>query len=336
MSGFLSDDHGSSAMRDRPSYDGHMCKRGVSRTLMAITVAVPLLVAGVADGQAESGQRSSGGLLHYNHAYAVLDRDTAHAIEHSGYLRQFANFELRTTTGADGATWTGRYLLGRETYLELFGEGDLPGQDGRTGAGGMGLSTECADDLPEVTAELRDEGVADPIEFSQTRDFGDGDPVPWFDSLLTTQRYDAFGVWAMEYRPEYFADPRSGTEPPDHPGDVGRERYLSDDYRGHVMRDVTGIRIAVTAGDLANTVPLLRAGDFAVRHRPDGGVTARGGGTTIRFDVVPLHQTGLREVAMSLNHPVWERHEERIGRSTLVVGPFARAVWTFAGPHDTP
>ena len=310
-----------------------MCKRGVSRTLMAVVVAVPMLVAGVADGRAESGTGSSGRLLHYNHAYAVLDRDTAQAIEHSGYLREFANFELRTTTGADGDTWTGRYLLGRETYLELFEEGDLPGQDGRVGSGGMALSTECAEDLPEVTEELHDEGIAHPIEFSQTRDFGDGKPVPWFDSLLTTHEYDTFGVWAMEYRPEYFADPRSKTEPAGHPGDVSRERYLSDDYRGHTMRDVTGIRIAVTAGDLANTVPLLRAGDFTVRHRPDGGVTAHGDDTTIRFDVVPLHQTGLRQVEMSLNQPVWDRHEERIGRSTLVVGPFARAVWTFADPR---
>jgi len=94
-----------------------MCKRGVSRTLMAVVVAVPMLVAGVADGRAEAGAGSSGRLLHYNHAYAVLDRDTAQAIERSGYLREFANFELRTTTGADGDTWTGRYLLGRETYL---------------------------------------------------------------------------------------------------------------------------------------------------------------------------------------------------------------------------
>jgi hypothetical protein len=309
-----------------------MLHRGVSRTLLAVTVAVPLLVAGVADGSAENGERLPGRLLHYNHAYAVLDRDTADAIEQSGYLREFANFELRTTTGADGRTWTGRYLLGRETYLELFGVGDLPGQDGRAGSGGMGLSTERAHDLPEVTDGLLEEGVADPIEFSQTRDFGDGEPVPWFDSLFTTQRYDTFGAWAMEYRPEYFADPRSETEPASHPRDVGRERYLSDGYRGHAMRDVTAIRIAVTAGDLANTVPLLRAGDFTVRHRPDGGVTASGDDTTIHLDVVPVHEVGLRQVEMSLNHPVWPRHEERIGRSTLVVGPF-RAVWTFGDPR---
>lgn len=307
-----------------------MRNRGVARPLLAVVVAVPLLATGVADSRADG---LPGRLLQFNHAYSVLDPATADAIEHSSYLRRFANFELRTTTGAGGQTWTGRYLLGRETYLELFGAGDLPGPDGKPGAGGLGLSTEMADDLTVVTDELRDEGVSHPIEFSQTRDFGDGAPVPWFDSVFTTQRYDAFGAWAMEYRPEYFADPRSETEPAEHQDDVGRERYLPDDYRRHLMRDVTSIRIAVTARDLANTVPLLRAGDFTVVPRPGGGVVAHGDDTSIRFDVVPRDQIGLRQIEMSLNHSVGYRHEERLGRSTLVVGPFKKAVWTFGSPH---
>jgi hypothetical protein len=305
--------------------------RGAARAILSVVVALPLLGAVAADGDVET-QPSAEQLLHYNHAYVVLDHVTADAIEESGYLREFANFELRTTTGADGRTWTGRYLLGRETYLELFKAGDLPGQDGRLGSGGMGVSTECADDLTTVTERLRDLGVPDPVEFGQTRDFGDGEPVPWFDSVFTTDRYDTFGAWAMEYRPEYFDDPRSETEPGNHPDDVGRERYLSDGYRGHRMRDVTSIHIAVTARDLANSVPLLRAGNFAVQHGPDG-VIARGGGTTIRLDVVPHAQVGLRQVEMSLNWPAGYRHEEQIGRSTLVVGPSSRAVWTFSAPR---
>jgi hypothetical protein len=49
----------------------------------------------------------------------------------------------------------------------------------------------------------------------------------------------------------------------------------------------------------------------------------------IRFDAVSPDQVGLRRVEMSLNRPVAYRHEERIGRSSLVVGPGARAVWAF-------
>ncbi|MER7898773.1 DUF5829 family protein [Streptomyces sp. NPDC096046] len=300
---------------------------------MTMVVALALagaVLGGVNTARAEGDGTSTGRqLLFYNHAYGVLDRATADAVEHSSYLRDFADFQVRTTTGSGGQTWTGRYLMGRETYFELFGVDDVPGKDGTLGAAGLGVSTERAGDLATVIERLRKAGVSDPVEFRQTRDFGDGVPVPWFDAVFTADRYDLFGAWGMEYRPEYFADPRGNTEPASHPGDVGRERYLSDAYRDHLMRDVTGVRLAVTAHDLAGTVPLLKAGGFAVRSLPGGAVVAKGGGTTIRFDAVPLDQVGLKRVEMSLNRSVPVRHVERIGHSALVVGPGTHAVWTF-------
>jgi len=302
------------------------------RMIVVVAAALAASAAGVGGASAEES-RPTVPLLYFNHAYGVVDRETADAIEDSDYLRDFANFEVRTTTGAD-KTWTGRYLYGRETYIELFGAGDLPGQDAAFGSTGMGISTEQDGDLTTVVDRLADEGVSEPIQFLQTRDFGDGIPVPWFDAILTTVEYDSFGAWAMEWRPEYFADPRGKTEPPSHPGDVGRERYLSDAYRDHLMRDVTAIHLAVTQRDLDSTVPLLRAGGFQVRSAPGGGIIARSGGTTLRFDVVPVSQVGLRQVDLSLNRAVAYCHKEQIGRSTLVVGPGDRAVWTFPASPD--
>ncbi|WP_435120577.1 DUF5829 family protein [Amycolatopsis thermoflava] len=267
-------------------------------------------------------------LLYFNHAYGVIDRETADAVEHSQFLREFANFQVRTTTGG-GQTWTARYVLGRETYLELFGVGDLAGQNGVLGAGGLAVSAERDGDLAAAAERLRALGD-EPVLSLQTRDFGDGVPVPWFDVVFTSgiTSYDAFGARGMEYRPEFFADPRSNTEPASYPGDVGRERVLPDDYAGHLMREVTAIRIGIIAGDHADTVPLLRAGGFAVRTTPHGTVATRGG-TTIRLDVVPPAEIGLRSVEFSLSGAVNHRHVERIGDSELVVGPGPRAHWTF-------
>ncbi|MFD4631568.1 DUF5829 family protein [Streptomyces sp. NPDC058284] len=317
-----------------------MLLRRKSRMVMALVMALVAALAWTVQGSAwaapPGGERPAPGrqLLFFNHAYGVLDRETADAIEHSAYLRDFANFQVRTTTGSGGQVWTGRYLMGRETYVELFGVGDLPGKDGAFGATGMGLSVEQAGDLATVRERLVALGVT-PADFLQTRDFGDGVPVPWFDGFfaIAADAYDSFGAWSMEYRPEYFADPRGRTEPPSHPGDVGRERYLSDDYRDHQMRDVTSLRLALTRRDVASTVPLLKAGGFAVKSLPGGGAVASHGGTTIRFDATTREEAGLREIAFSLNRPAIHRHEERIGRSTLTVGPGARALWTFAGPR---
>jgi hypothetical protein len=296
--------------------------------IMVSALAVALIGAVESTGGTAQAEATGRQLLFFNHAYGVFDRETADAIEHSTYLRDFANFQVRTTTGTGGQQWTGRYLMGHETYLELFGVGDVPGQDGTLGSGGMGLGTERDGDIEAMTARLPAEGVADPVEFLQTRDFGDGVPVPWFDAILTTETYDAFGAWAMEYRPEYFADPRGNTEPAAYPGDVGRERYLPDAYQDHLMRDVTSIRMGVTQRDLDATVPLLRAGGLTVRTVPTGVIATRGG-TTIRFDAVPREQAGMKQVELSLNTPVPYCHVEQLGNSTLVVGPGAHAVWTF-------
>ena len=44
------------------------------------------------------------------------------------------------------------------------------------------------------------------------------------------------------------------------------------------MKNVTGITIAVTENDLANNLPLLKAGGFAVRSLAGGGAVTSGGG----------------------------------------------------------
>lgn len=303
----------------------------ILRLFVALAVAMAgITVGGVQAAYAERSGSSPAGrqLLFFNHAYGVLDRATADAIENSAYLRKFANFQVRSTTGSGGQTWKGRYLMGHETYVELFGVGDLPEPDGVYGHTGMGVSTERDGDLATVIQRLKDAGITKPFEFQQTRDFGDGVPVPWFDAVFTTDAYDAFGTWGMEYRPEYFADPRGKTGPPRYPGDVGRDRYLNDDYRDHLMRDVTGIRLGITKRDLGNTVPLLKAGGFSVRTVAGGGVVATRGGTTIQFDAVALDKIGLKRIDFSLNRAV-PRQLEKIGQSALVVGPGSHATWTF-------
>lgn len=300
-----------------------MSKPRRTRTILQLLVVLLTLAA---TGTAHASEQT---LLHFNHGYGVLDRETADAIEHSAYLKDFANFQVRTTTGAGGEKWTGRYLMGRETYVELFGVGDVPGKDGDLGSAGLGVSVEHTGQLSTVVQRLHDAGIANPLEFLQTRDFGDGKPVPWFNGVFTADQYDTFGAWGMEYREEYFADPRSNTGPAQYPGDISRNRYLPDDYRNHQMRDVTGIRLGITARDLGNTLPLLRAGGMTVRQLPTGTV-AFDGMTTIRFDTVTADQVGLRQLDLALNGPAGTRHVEQLGHSTLTVGPGAHARWTFA------
>ncbi|GAA2813237.1 DUF5829 family protein [Crossiella cryophila] len=303
-----------------------MMLRRVLRALTAAALAVPLALTGVTGtASAETPGRQ---LLFFNHGYGVLDRETADAIEHSAYMKEFANFSVRTTTGAGGQKWTGRYLMGRETYVELFGVGDLPGEDGKLGATGFGVSPEHAGDLKTVRQRLIDQG-GKPVDFLQTIDWGDGKPVPWFDAIFTSaEKYESLNAWGMEYREEFLSDPRAKIGPPAYPGDVSRDRYLSEKYRDFLMRDVSAIHLAITARDLNVTLPLLKNGGFVVVPTPSGVLVTRGG-TTMRLDAVPPAEIGLRSIDFTLNRPLGTRQEHRLGNSTLTVGPGARAFWTF-------
>lgn len=290
---------------------------------MRRAIALLFLLGACAHAAAASHQRPH--IAFFNHGFAVLDKETADAIEHSDYLKTFGVFEVRTTTANGGETWKGRYLAGRQTYLELFGPGDV--KDGAPGSTGLAISPDTAGGVATIAAALKRQGIK-PDTGRRTRQFGN-DQVPWFDFVSTPGEPKALALWAMEYVPSYFDDPRAGREPADHPGDISRERYQSDAYAQKLMRDVSLIEIGCPADDFKAASAMFAAGGLGIRKAPDR-IEASDGSTTIVLDAVPLERAGLRRIVFGLNAPATEAHVERIGGSTLVVGPGEHAVWGFA------
>jgi hypothetical protein len=260
----------------------------------------------------------------FNHGFAVLDAETADAIAHSDYLKTFGVFEVRTTT-ADGDTWTDRYLAGKQTYLEFFGPKDFQGAG--PGDAGVAVSSDKAGGLAWIKAALIRRGVAHPDSARRTRKFGT-DEIPWFDLVASPEEPQTFSVWAMEYVPSYFDDSRTGRERADYPGDISRERYQADTYADRRMRDVALVEIACPATDLEPALALFKAGGLSIRNGGDR-VEASDGDTTIVLDVVAKDQAGLRRIVFALNAPADQPHVERIGHSSLIVGPGSHAVWMF-------
>lgn len=261
----------------------------------------------------------------FNHSFAVLDAETADAIEHSDYLKTFGVFEVRTTTANGGETWKGRYLAGKQTYLELFGPADL--KDAKPGSTGLAVSPDKAGGVAMITIALKRQGIK-PDAGRRTRQFG-SDQVPWFDFVSTPGEPQSLSLWAMEYLPSYFEDSRAGREPADYPGDISRERYQSDAYAERQMRDVAAVEIACPEADIKPALAMFRAAGFTIRTGRDR-LEASDGSATVILDTVPPERAGLRRIVFDLNAPAAEAHVERIGRSTLVAGPGSHAVWTFA------
>jgi len=259
-----------------------------------------------------------------NHSFAVVDQTTANAIEQSDYLRRFAVFSIRTTHADGGETWTGRYLMGRKTYLEVFGPKDGGGDVGTTG---IGISPDRVGGLAVLIQRFARTSPSQLETEVRTRQYGQ-EQVPWFNSAHTHEEGDALSVWAMEYFPSFMNDPRSEKKPAKGPNDaISRERYLTDDYLRRMMRDVRLIEISATKRDIALARPMFSAAGFRVNQERDR-LVARDADTTIIVAGTSREAAGIRRVEFVLNAPT-TRHVEYLGRSTLTVGPGTRAVWMF-------
>ena len=297
-----------------------------------LLAALALALAPACTAPFQGGDRPAQ-VAELNHLFATLDPETAEAIRNSDYLRRFANLEVRTTTGTR-ATWTGRYLYGKRTYVEFFAPGDFQINDrpAPVGAWGLALSGDRPGFNQALKARLESAGHKALVEVD-TRKFGER-TVPWFEALTAiSSRGDSgdlgaiVSLWAMEYQPSYFALPEAAKEPAEGPDDIiSRERYQSDAYATKMMRDIVEVHFDVPPADFARIEPLLIAAGYRLA-RSRRQVVATGPETRLRFSLTAA-RPGLRQLRFALNGPA-ARHSEAIGRSRLEIGPGPVAVWEF-------
>lgn len=141
---------------------------------MPPALAVLLVLCGCTQGGHDAAPRQ---IAFLNHCYAVVDAETARAIEDSEALGSFASFEVHTTRLANGDHWTGRYLHGAHTYLEIFGPDDGGGPAGATG---VGVSADRQGGLQELATRLSDAGVGR-FDLDRVTRRLDAQEVPWYD-----------------------------------------------------------------------------------------------------------------------------------------------------------
>ena len=123
-----------------------------------------------------------------NHFYVTSDRATFEATERGDVLQGFGALEKRTTVRKD-TTYTGLYLYGEHTYLELL----HPDSASFGAPSGIAYGVESPGKLVEVCQALR---------ASRLEEVSRGD-VPWFRSCRPEQLRD-LAEWVMEYVPAFF------------------------------------------------------------------------------------------------------------------------------------
>jgi hypothetical protein len=266
---------------------------------------------------------SDDGRVDFSHLYGVLDQETADAVLATGYLSDVFTKTERRTTSADGETWTGFYLYGRETFVELYGPS---GADFPPGATGIGLSVDRLGGLERVAGRLEAGGIKAALALRQKE--ADGKSIPWFRYLNLTPdpNLAAFTLWVSESMPEFMAQRLAPTVVAH--DDVSRRTYLSTQYQpDHLLVDVRVVELIVSPSDGQAFAAAMTALGWPVR-REGSLLLAEGPGTTLRVEESAT-QRGLKRLEFSLSWSV-ARQEVPLGsHSTQVVGPWTTASWIF-------
>jgi hypothetical protein len=257
----------------------------------------------------------------FNHVFAQLDAETTAAITRSEIIAALGATETRTSHGTT-ETWTGFYIYGRETYVEIFGP-HMGGAEGRTC--GIGLSVERVGALDALRATLRNAGITLDLD-QQDMQTPDG-TIPWFriGGVAGWPEEGPLSLWIGETFPS-FMERRLAPRRVD-PGDISRRTYLSTKFdEARLLEAVSGVRMRMPEAERDRFEAAMNAYGWS-RRREGASVIAEGHGATIRV-TGDAARRGLEELQMRLGRDV-ARREARIGRSTLTLGPGRDASWTF-------
>jgi hypothetical protein len=244
-----------------------------------------------------------------NHFYVTPDRDTFAAAEDSAFLRRFAVLEKRTTVRKD-TTYTGLYLYGEHTYLELL----HPDSASFGAPSGIAYGVEEPGGLWRVCAAF----PAPKLE-----EIARGE-VPWFKSCRPQEPLQGLAEWAMEYLPAFFRGFHPEL-PPAQPGIARSDaltRYaascgkLGGREQG-LFGDVVALEIALAPATAERwKARALRVADADLRVTPASPGAPTG--------ILAAHLRLRRDAGQSV---------ERIGSTTLTLDGRS-AVWRFQrGSH---
>ena len=244
-----------------------------------------------------------------NHFYVTPDRETFAAAEASDFLRRFAALEKRTTRRRD-TTYTGLYLYGEHTYLELL----------HPDSASFGAPSGIAYGVEEPGGISR---VCEAFPAPRLEEIARGD-VPWFKSCRPREPLQGLAEWAMEYLPAFFRGfwPEL---PPAQPGIARSDaltRYAAScgklrEREDGLFEDVVALEIALAPEEAERwKARTLRVEDVDLR------VTPATAGAPI--GILAAHLRLRRDTG---------RSTERIGSTTLSLDGRS-AVWRFQrGPH---
>ncbi|MDB5766392.1 MAG: hypothetical protein JWQ61_1206 [Collimonas fungivorans] len=184
--------------------------------------------------------------VHLNRVIIHVDEATRSAIMQSAFLKnEFAAFETGTIAIEDGGGWSGLYIDGERTYIEIFG----PSQGAATGgAAGICLGVDQTGGLEDACVALSRSGRAHSPDLVGRQ--LDGQEIPWFRYVDLVDSGTSFTSSIMEYDKDFLRRSRPG---PNAGLDcISRQQYNAARFQPErYLKDISEVTLALAPVDLA-------------------------------------------------------------------------------------
>lgn len=259
--------------------------------------------------------------VYLTHFFVTLDQASYDALRTSPQVAALAaTSENHVVAGS--RNWTGTYIWGRQTYIELVGAAALP--DGMyMGQTGLALTVEEQGGVAAVAKRLRT-AFGDKMETKNTVSTEATGDIPWFSSVDNKDDDSApISTWFMGIDPGYPA----ASHPELHfKNPLSREEYLQRKFLpDHPLDNIVGLTAALNPANASRLGTELELAGWTVQ-RGSGGFVATG--PDIKFTVVPAKaREGIQQAELSLRHPVPEQRIELGSTELLLKGNTGRFIF---------
>lgn len=280
------------------------------------------------------GTHALGNPVELNHVVMVVDSATYASILESTFLsNEFANGGVRTVTAGPDESWTARYVVGEDLYLEIFGPG---GREGRApGYVGLAFSTVARGDIDSVYTALSRSAGGRAYRFLRTRQV-EGEERGWFHAVSVDppSMNRGLGAWIMEWDPNDLnalaLDPAVTPSRAAYLRALRRARGATTPPPDRLLADIKRVDLVLTEKEGQDLEVLLLAGGW--RRTKTQGDTSRLSrpGLDLYITAARTPNPRLRSIEFSLTgRPGKNERLQFSGRSTLTVRTDGTARWTY-------
>jgi membrane protease YdiL (CAAX protease family) len=263
-----------------------------------------------------------------NHLNTIIDENTYDEIKKSDFLKnEFCHCQERANSGAPAGvmlSWTGFYLTGENTYIELFNKKDEKNLHAiEVGNVGLGFSVDQKEEIEKII-ELFKQKFANNVTHGLYKKNIDNILVPWFHYVVITNMLPQFDAWIMAYHKDYCKKLNADSITRK---DYNKKYNTTPFDENKLFKDIEEVTLLLNDEIKRKFIERQLLLGYTCQEA-EGYTICRGPDITFIMKPSKNQTCKLSKLKMSLNHKTNNVQNYKLGNSTLELEN-KTAIWTF-------